>query len=110
VPVVAVDDVDLGLVRIEAATQPVRGHRAARRAAQDHDLLRTHDAPPLAIGRRPAGRSRRSILSTNSIPASIELRSGHERATFSRRSSCASLRSPPRWIAIWNRRGVQRLS
>ena len=43
VPVVAVDDVDLGLVGVEAAAQPVGGHRAAGAAAEDHDLLPRHD-------------------------------------------------------------------
>ena len=46
VPVVAVDDVDLGLVEVEAAAQPVRGHRAARSAAEDHDLLSRHVCSP----------------------------------------------------------------
>jgi len=37
VPVVAIDDVDLGFVLVEAAAQPVGGHRAARAAAEDDD-------------------------------------------------------------------------
>ena len=44
VTVVTVDDVDLGLVLVEPPAQPVRGHRAARTAAEDHDLLLAHDA------------------------------------------------------------------
>jgi DNA-binding transcriptional ArsR family regulator len=43
VAVVAIDDMDLGRVRIEATAQPVRGHRAAGSAAEDHDLLPAHD-------------------------------------------------------------------
>src|SRR6476659_8170304 len=75
VPVVTVDDVDLGFVRVEVATQPVGGHRASRPTADDHDLLLAHDAPPVATSMSPVGCSRRS---TNSMPASIERRSGHE--------------------------------
>ena len=81
VPVVAVDDVDLGLVRVEAAAQPVGGHRAARAAAEDDDLLPAHDAPPASTSSRLAPRGWREIVSANSIPASIERRSGHARAT-----------------------------
>ena len=47
---------------------------------------------PTAVGRH-------SIVSVNSMPASIERRSGQALATFSRRWSCASLRSPPSSIA-----------
>ncbi len=84
--VVAVDDVDLGLVGVEAAAQPVGGHRAAGPAAEDHDLLPVHDVPPSSAGWRPAAPVR-SIRSTNWMPASIERRSGQARATPSRRSS-----------------------
>ena len=62
VAVVAVDDVDLGLVGVEAAAQPVGGHRAAGAAAEDHDLLPAHDAPPVCHELAPAGRSRRSSV------------------------------------------------
>ena len=53
VTVVPVDDVDLDLVRVEAAAQPVGGHRAARPAAQDHDLLGAHAPPPIVTSARP---------------------------------------------------------
>ena len=43
VPVVAVDDVDLGVLGLEAAAQPVGGHRAAGAAAEDHDSFPGHD-------------------------------------------------------------------
>src|SRR6266542_4211136 len=65
VPVVAVDDVDLGLVRVEAAAQPVGGHRAAGPPAEDHDLLLAHDAPPVATSVSRAWCSGRSRCSTN---------------------------------------------
>jgi hypothetical protein len=52
VPVVTVDDVDLRLVRVEAARQPVGGHRAASPGAEDDDLLLAHDVPPAATSRR----------------------------------------------------------
>ena len=42
VAVVAVDDVDLGLVGVEAPAQPVGDHRAAGAAAQDDDPLARH--------------------------------------------------------------------
>ena len=42
VAVVAVDDVDLGLVGVEAPAQPVGDHRAARAAAEDDDPLARH--------------------------------------------------------------------
>ena len=58
VPVVAVDDVDLRLVGVEAAAQAVGGHRAARPAAEDHDLLPVHDAPPAATASTPVVPSR----------------------------------------------------
>jgi hypothetical protein len=54
--------------------------------------------------------SRRAIVSSNSMPASIDRRSGQERATRSRRSTCASSRSPSTSIAISKRRGVEWLS
>ena len=47
VAIVAVDDVDLGLVRVEVTSQPVRSHGAAGTAPQDDDLLLAHDAPPV---------------------------------------------------------------
>ena len=77
VPVVTVDDVDLGLVGAETATQAVGDHRAARAAAEDDDPLPAHDAPPLTGA---------SIRSVNSKPVSSERRSGQARATFSNRS------------------------
>ena len=46
VAVVAVDDVDLGLVVVEAAPEPVGGHRAAGAAAEDDDLRAPHNATP----------------------------------------------------------------
>src|SRR6266516_6781254 len=42
VAIVSVDDVDLGLVGVEAAAEPVGGHRAARPAAEDQDLFPRH--------------------------------------------------------------------
>src|SRR5581483_3587478 len=74
VAVVAVDDVDLAFVPAEAATQPVRDQRSTGAAPQDHDPGDAHDEPPA----RSAGTgSRCAIVSTNSMPASIERRSGH---------------------------------
>src|SRR6266540_6317315 len=46
VPVIQVDDVDLCLVGVEAAPQPVGGHRAAGAAAENHDLLPRHFCSP----------------------------------------------------------------
>ena len=46
VPVVAVDDVDLGLVGVEAAPQPVGGHRPAGAAAENHDPFPRHLRSP----------------------------------------------------------------
>jgi hypothetical protein len=46
VPVVAVDDVDLGLVGVEAAAQSVGGHRAAGAAAENHDPFPRHFCSP----------------------------------------------------------------
>ncbi len=46
VQVVAVDDVDLRLVDVEATPQPVGGQGAAGPATEDHDLLSRHCAPP----------------------------------------------------------------
>jgi len=42
VPVVAVDDVDLRLVGVEGAAEPVGGHCPAGSAAEDHDLFPRH--------------------------------------------------------------------
>ena len=79
VAVVAVDDVDLGLVRVEAAAQPVGGHRAARAAAEDHDLLRetTHAVPArclhhrdVRVRRSSAGGARRSGRPAGASPVS----------------------------------------
>ena len=90
VAVVAVDDVDLRLVGVEAAAQTVGGHRPARPAADDHDLLPAHDASPIATGTRPVAQSRRSMSSTNSMPASIERRSGHAWATLQTLQLCVA--------------------
>ena len=49
VPVVAVDDVNLRLVAVEAAAQPVGGHRASGAAAQNHDLFPRHSAHLLGM-------------------------------------------------------------
>ena len=84
-PVVAVDDVDLGLVRVEAAPQPVRGHRAARSAAEDHDLLLAHDAPPVAASARRDARGARWSRRTRCRPRSSG-EADTSAATFSRRS------------------------
>jgi len=46
VPVVTVDDVDLSLVRVEVASQPVRDHRSAGPTAEHDDALPGHSAPP----------------------------------------------------------------
>jgi hypothetical protein len=54
VPVVAVDDVDLGLVGVVSAAQPVRGHRPAGAAAEDHDLLLRHLASSFVARGRQA--------------------------------------------------------
>src|SRR5215207_3850179 len=106
-PVVAVDDVDLRLVLVEAAPQPVGGHRPARSAAEDDDPLPAHDGPPAGTGSRWCAASpRSSIRSTNTIPLSIERPSGHVAATFSRRSSCASLSSPVSRMSTSKIRGV----
>ena len=58
VPVVSIDDVDLCLVGVEPAAQPVGGHRAAGSAAEDHDLLPCH-----------ARELRRAIDCEPSVPA-----------------------------------------
>jgi len=57
VPVVAVDDVDLGLIVVEAAAQPVGGHRAAGSPAEDHDPFPGHVlSPPVSTHRVVPGR------------------------------------------------------
>ena len=53
--VVAVDDVDLGLVTVEAVAQPVGGHRPTRSAAEDHDLFPRHVLSPPGVN--PQGRA-----------------------------------------------------
>ena len=79
VPVILVDDVDLGLVGVEAAAQPVSRHRAAGAATEDHDLPPPHSGPPASSTARPP--TPRLIVSSNSNPASIERRSGQAAAT-----------------------------
>jgi hypothetical protein len=76
VPVVAVDHVDLDLVRVEAPPEPVRHHRPAGAAAQDDDPLRAHAASAVSAARS----SRRSV---NSMPPSTARRTGQAAATFS---------------------------
>ena len=106
VPVVAIDDVDLGLVRVEAAAQPVGGHRAAGAAAEDDDLLPAHDAPPASTSARPgrSGCSNRLVELDPGLDRAAERARARDRA---RRSSCASLRSPPSSTATSNLRGVE---
>ena len=62
----------------------------------------------------PCGRSGTlwpmSMCSWNSIPVSIDRRTGQLAAIFSRRSSWASVRSPERVIETSNRRGLEWLS
>jgi hypothetical protein len=66
VPVVAVDDMDLRLVGVEAAPQPVGRHRAAGTAAENHDPFPRHLCSPpwsaltawRALPCRPSGRPR----------------------------------------------------
>ena len=57
VAVVAVDDVDLGLVGVEAPAQPVGDHRAAGAAAEDDDLLARHGLRLAPAGRAAIGAS-----------------------------------------------------
>jgi hypothetical protein len=66
VAVVAVDDVDLRLVGVEATAQSVGGHRAAGPAAKNHDPFPRHfRSPPScaltasrSCARRPSGVAR----------------------------------------------------
>src|SRR5438094_278580 len=83
---------------------------AAVAAAEDHNLLLAHDARRIARNECAESISRRAIVSSNSTPASIARRTGHEAATFSSRRSCSSVKSPPSSIATSNRRCVERLS
>ena len=92
VPVVLVDDVDLRLVGVEAAAQPVSHHRAAGAAAEDHDLPPAHGGHPTRSAARPP--TPRLIVSSNSNPASIERRSGQAAATFCNLATCSSVSSP----------------
>jgi hypothetical protein len=64
VAVVPIDDVDLGLVGVEASAQAVGDHRAASAAAQDDDPRARHEhrVPPL---RPPAIRGYTDALSEN---------------------------------------------
>ena len=100
VRIVSVDDVDFGLVGVEVAAEPVRDHRSTGAAAEDDDPFLGHGPTPASRGRR------HSRCSTNSIPVSIDRRSGHAAATFSSRSSCSRFRSPVTRMSISNRRGV----
>ena len=68
-------------------------------------------SPQVGTGARHGEASlRSSIRSTNSMPLSIERRSGHAAATFSRRSSCSRLSSPVSRTSTAKRRGVERWS
>jgi hypothetical protein len=103
VTVVAVDDMDLRLVQVEAAAQPVRDHRAACSPAEDDDAVPAHAASAFCPRRS-------SMRSTNSIPLSTARRTGHAAATFSSMSSCGPLSAPVTRISISNLLGVERWS
>ena len=51
VSIVAVDDVDLRLVKIETAAQPVGGHRAAGSPAENHYLFPRHPRASFACAK-----------------------------------------------------------
>ena len=75
VPVVAVDDVDLCLVRVEAVVQPVGGDRATRPAAEDHDLFRCHSVPPWSSTPSPLRRGQQSVPARNGVRTTTQLSS-----------------------------------